>query len=120
MWTSRGKNITQLNNVKIIVSSGGFSPSFLSIGIKIWGQHGHKNIKKGYIYNSNGVITSIIWTQHYPILIIEVGLSPIESLAMIRFLLYKHKLNNIDDHRLPKLALNFGQNHLSLNWGWHK
>jgi len=39
---------------------------------------------------------------------------------MIRFLFYKHKLNNIDDHRLPKLALNCGQNHLRRNWGWHK
>ena len=39
---------------------------------------------------------------------------------MIRFLLYKHKLNRIDDHRLPKLALNSSQNHLCLNWGWHK
>ena len=56
----------------------------------------------------------------YPILLIEAGLSPIEILAMIRFLLYKHKLNNIDDHRLPKLALNSNQNHLRLNRGWHK
>jgi len=56
----------------------------------------------------------------YPILLIEAGLSTIESLAMIRFLLYKHKLNNIDDHRLPKLALNSNQNHLRLNQGWHK
>jgi hypothetical protein len=32
----------------------------------------------------------------YPILLIEAGLSPIESLAMTRFLLYKHKLNNIE------------------------
>ena len=56
----------------------------------------------------------------YPILLIEAGLSPIESLAMNRFLMYKHKLNNIDDHRLPKLALNSSQNHLRLNRGWHK
>ena len=39
---------------------------------------------------------------------------------MIRFLLYKQKLNNIDDHKLPKLALNSSQNHLRLNRGWHK
>ena len=56
----------------------------------------------------------------YPILLIKAGLSPIESLAMIRFLLYKHKLNNIDDHRLPKLALNSSQNHLRLKQGSYK
>ena len=56
----------------------------------------------------------------YPILLIEVGLSPIESLAMTRLLLYKHKLNNIGDHRLPKLALNSSQNHLRLKRGWYK
>ena len=39
---------------------------------------------------------------------------------MLRFLMYKHKLNNIDNHRLPKLALNSSQNHLKLNRGWHK
>ena len=31
----------------------------------------------------------------YPILLIEVGLSPIKSLAMTRLLLYKHKINNM-------------------------
>ena len=48
----------------------------------------------------------------YPILLIEVGLSPIESLAMTRLMLYKHKINNMGDHRLPKLAFNSSQNHL--------
>ena len=42
----------------------------------------------------------------YPILLIEVGISPIKSLAMTRILLYKIKINNMGDHRLPKLALN--------------
>ena len=42
----------------------------------------------------------------YPILLIEVGLSPIESLAMTRLLLYKHKINKMGDHRLPKITLN--------------
>jgi len=50
----------------------------------------------------------------YPLLLIEVGLAPIESLAMIRLSLYKHKLNNIGAHRLPKLASNCSQNHLRL------
>ena len=40
----------------------------------------------------------------YPILLIEVGLSPIKILAMTRLMLYKHKINNMVDHRLPKLA----------------
>ena len=51
----------------------------------------------------------------YPILLIKVGLYPMESLAMTRLLLYKHKSNNMVDHRLPKLAFNYSQNHLRLN-----
>ena len=42
----------------------------------------------------------------YPILLNEVGLSPIESLAMTRLLFHKHIINNMGDHRLPKLAFN--------------
>ena len=57
-------------------------------------------------------------THH--ILLIEVGLPPIESLAMTRFLLYKHKINNMGDHRLHNLALNSIQNHLRLKRGWYK
>ena len=53
----------------------------------------------------------------YPIVRIEVGLSPIKSLAMTRLLLYKHKINNMGDHRLPKLAFNSSQNHLRLKRG---
>ena len=56
----------------------------------------------------------------YPILLIKVGLSPIKSLAMTRLLLYKHKINNMGDHRLPKLDLKSSQNHLRLKWGWYK
>ena len=56
----------------------------------------------------------------YPILLIEVDISPIESLAMTRLLSYKQKINNMGDHRLPKLALNSSQNHLRLKWGWYK
>lgn len=65
-------------------------------------------------------ITSKLKATPYPILLIEVGLSPMESLAMTRLLLYKHKLNNVEDHRLPKLALNSSQNHLRLKRGWYK
>ena len=50
----------------------------------------------------------------YPILLIEAGLSPIECLAVTRLLLYKHKINKMGDHRLPKLAFNSNQNHLRL------
>ena len=56
----------------------------------------------------------------YPILLIEVGLSPIESLAMTRLLLYKNKINNMGDHRIPMLDLNSSQNHLRLKRGWYK
>lgn len=56
----------------------------------------------------------------YSILLIEVGLSPIESLATTRLLLYKHKLNSIGDHRIPKLALNSSENNLRLKRGLHK
>jgi hypothetical protein len=35
----------------------------------------------------------------YPILLIEVIISPIESRAMIRYLMYKNKINNMDETR---------------------
>jgi len=56
----------------------------------------------------------------YPILLIEVGLSPTESLDMTRLLLYKNKINNMGDHRLPKVAFNSSQNHLRFKGGWYK
>ncbi len=56
----------------------------------------------------------------YHILLIEVDLPPIESLAMTRLLLYRQKINNIGDHRLNKLALNSNHNHLRLKQGWYK
>ena len=31
----------------------------------------------------------------YPILLIEVGISPIESVAMTKYVMYKHKINNM-------------------------
>ena len=42
----------------------------------------------------------------YPILLIEVGFSPIESMAMTRYLMYKHNINNMGNEKLPKIALN--------------
>ena len=47
-------------------------------------------------------------------------MSPIKSLAMTRILLYKHKINNMRDHRLPKLDFNSIQTHLRLKQGWYK
>ena len=56
----------------------------------------------------------------YHILLIEVGISPIESLAMTRLMLYKHKINNMGDYKVPKPALNSSKNHLRLKRGWYK
>ena len=56
----------------------------------------------------------------YPILLLEVVLFPIENLAMTRLLFYKHKINNMGDHIIPKLAFNSSQNHLRLKKGWYK
>ena len=41
----------------------------------------------------------------YPILLLEVGLPLIQSIIMTRYLMYKYKINNLGDHRLPKIAL---------------
>jgi len=56
----------------------------------------------------------------YLILLIEVGLPPIESMAMTRYMMYKHKINNMGNERLPKIALESSQNHLRLKRGWCK
>ena len=42
----------------------------------------------------------------YPILLIEVVFSPIKSMVMTRYLMYKHKINTMGNKRLPKIALN--------------
>ena len=56
----------------------------------------------------------------YPILFIEVGLFPTKSMDMTRYLMYKHKINNMRNKRLPKITLNSSQNHLHLKWCWCK
>jgi hypothetical protein len=56
----------------------------------------------------------------YPILLLETILSPIESMAMTRYLVYKNKLNNMEDKRLPKIASKSSHNHHLLKQGWHK
>ena len=57
----------------------------------------------------------------YPIILIKVGLYPIETMTMLRYLMYKKKLYNMESKRLPKIASNCSQNpHLRLKQGWHK
>jgi hypothetical protein len=51
---------------------------------------------------------------HYPILLIEVSIYPIESMDLTRYLVYKNKINNMHDKRLHKIASNSNQNHLLL------
>jgi hypothetical protein len=61
-----------------------------------------KQIKKCFItYN-----LKIKGNTHYPILLIETRLSPIESMVMTRYLMYKNKINNMEDKSLPKIASN--------------
>ena len=35
-------------------------------------------------------------------------------------MMYKHKINNMGNERLPKIALNSSQNQLRLKWCWCK
>jgi hypothetical protein len=39
---------------------------------------------------------------------------------MTRYLMYKNKLNNTEDKRLPKIASKSSHNHHQLKRGWHK
>ena len=56
----------------------------------------------------------------YHILLIEVVLSHIESMAMTRYLMHKHKINNMGNERLPKIALKSSQNQIRLKRCWYK
>ena len=56
----------------------------------------------------------------YPILLLETSLSPIESMAMTRYLMYNNKLNNMEDKKLPKIASKLSHNHHRLKRGSHK
>ena len=58
--------------------------------------------------------------MHYTIILIEVGLSPIERMSMTRQLMYTHKINYMGNERLPKIALNSSQNQLCLKRCWCK
>ena len=39
---------------------------------------------------------------------------------MTRYLMYKHKIDNMENERLPKIALNSSQNQLRLERSWCK
>jgi hypothetical protein len=39
---------------------------------------------------------------------------------MIRYIMYKNKINNIQTKRLPKNDSRSSENHLYLKWGCHK
>jgi hypothetical protein len=56
----------------------------------------------------------------YPILLTEASLSPIESMAITVYLIYKHKITNMKDKRLLKIASNSSQSHSWLKRGRHK
>ena len=56
----------------------------------------------------------------YPILLLEVDLSPSKSMATARNMMYKHKINKMGNTRLPKIALNSSQNQLRLKRYWCK
>jgi HD superfamily phosphohydrolase len=56
----------------------------------------------------------------YLILLLESSLSPIESMVMTRYLMYKNRLNNMEDKRLCKIASKSSHNHHRLKQGWHK
>jgi len=60
--------------------------------------------KKFIIYN-----LKIKGNTPYPILLNKASLSPIESAAMFRYLMYKKKLHNMESKRLPKIASNFSK-----------
>jgi hypothetical protein len=74
-------------------------------------------------HSQNNFIThniKIKGNKPYPILLIEAGIFPIKSTIINRYLMYKNKINNMDDKRLPIIASNSSQNHLWLKQRWHK
>lgn len=73
-------------------------------------------VKKFITYN-----LKIKGNTPYHILLIEASLSPIENMAMFRYLLYKKKFYNMEGKKFPKIVSNSSQNpHLQLKQAWHK
>lgn len=62
----------------------------------------------------------IIYTLKIKKNTLEAGLSPIESMAMARYLISNDNLFNMEDKRLPVVDSNFSRNHIRFKWGWHK
>jgi hypothetical protein len=56
----------------------------------------------------------------YPILLLETSLSHIQRMAITRYLMYKNKLNNMEDKRFPKIVSKSSHNHHLLKRSWHK
>ena len=56
----------------------------------------------------------------YHIILMEVGISLIKSMAMTRYLIYTDKINNMGNKRLPKIVLKSIQNQLCLERCWCK
>ena len=50
----------------------------------------------------------------YPLILIEVSSSTIESMSMTSYIMNKKKINNMGDKRLPKIDSYSHQNHLQL------
>ena len=50
----------------------------------------------------------------------NINSKSIENTNMDRYLMYKNKLNNMEDKMLPKIASNSSRNHHLLKGGWHK
>jgi hypothetical protein len=87
-------------------------------GCEVWGSSISRieEIQKNFItYN-----LKIKGNTPYPILLLETSLSSTESMAMTRYLMYKNKLNNMEDKRLPKIASKLSHNHHRLKRGWNK
>jgi hypothetical protein len=81
--------------------------SIILYGCEVWGCSisreswiNIEQIQKNFItYN-----LKIKGNTPYHILLIEASLSPIERASMIRYLMYKIKINNMDDTRLLKIT----------------
>jgi len=68
----------------------------------------------------NNIITYILNVKSntpYPIFFIQASLSPIKCMTMIIYLVYKNKINNMDDEKLAKIASNSNNNHHHLKRG---
>ena len=104
-------NLITWNKKKFLFET--FGIPVILYGCEVWGCNISrepwkriKQIQKRFItYN-----LKIKSNTPYPILFIEVGLSPIERNAMTRYLMYKHKINNMTNERLPKIDLNSSKN----------